>query len=50
VSVVLAHPTDIKRELTYSIENDRVKQEGYKSYLEMSEEVRIYVQPKLVTR
>jgi len=52
VCVVLIHPTDIKRELYHKQSDNQVQRndELYKSFLKISDEVKIYVQPKPVTR
>lgn len=59
ISIVRAHPTDIKKELAYSNDTslmDRIIRsadsyvDSYKSYIDLGHVVKIYIQPKAVTR
>ena len=53
VCIVLAHPTDIKREINQTSADDRAANRSdmfYKSFLKLSDELDIYVQPRPVTR
>lgn len=59
ISIVLAHPTDIKKELTYSNDTnttDRIVRsadshtDSFKSYIDLSRVVKVYIQPRAVTR